>query len=119
MYWFCADSARQAFGLSLMCVLFLIAKLRRVHEHLSVIKEALENIKVGNLNRRVLTRESDITKQICYHINAIAIHNQSQLIRQQHSEQAYKRLMTSLSHDVKTPRASLLHIVEERKWTYN
>ncbi len=36
----------------------------------------------------------------------------AQLIRQRQSEQAYKRLMTSLSHDVKTPLASLVGYLE-------
>ena len=87
--------------ISLICILLLSVKLWQVHEHLSVIKEALEDIKLGNLNRRVLARDNDMTKQICYDINSIALHNQMQLIQQQQSEAAYKRLMTSLSHDVK------------------
>ncbi len=101
-----------AFCISLICVLFLNIKLRRVQESLSVIKEALEDIKEGNLNRRVLAKENDMTKQICYDINKIATTNQSQFIRKQQSEQAYKRLMTSLSHDVKTPLASLIGYLE-------
>ena len=101
-----------ALCLSLVCVLLLSIKLRRVQESLSVIKEALEDIKAGNLNRRVMAKENDMTKQICYDINRIATTNQSQFIRQQQSEQAYKRLMTSLSHDVKTPLASLVGYLE-------
>ena len=38
--------------ISLICILLLSVKLWQVHEHLSVIKEALEDIKLGNLNRR-------------------------------------------------------------------
>lgn len=93
-------------------ILYLIIKLCRVREQLSLIREALEDIKAGNLNRRVLTRESDMTKQICYGINEIAVDSQSLLIQQRQSEQAYKRLMTSLSHDVKTPLASLVGYLE-------
>ena len=92
---------------ALLAVLFFITKLRRVRGQLSIIEEALEDIKSGNPNRRVLARKSDMTKRICYAINEIAVKNQSQLIQQKQSEQAYKRLMTSLSHDVKTPLASL------------
>lgn len=60
------------------------------------------------MNRRILSRDNDITRKICYGINEIAINNQTRLIQQKQSEQAYKRLMTSLSHDVKTPLASLV-----------
>ena len=93
---------------ALLVITCLWARLHRVRGQLSLIKDALTDIKNGNLNRRVLSRESDLTKQICYDINEIAMSSQSQLIQQKQSEQAYKRLMTSLSHDVKTPLASLV-----------
>ncbi|MCC0662330.1 HAMP domain-containing histidine kinase [Clostridioides sp. ZZV14-6154] len=98
--------------LSLIIITYLVSVLRRVRTQLTLIKDALEDIKNGNLNRRILTRESDMTRQICYDINEMAINGQSQLIQQKQSEQAYKRLMTSLSHDVKTPLASLVGYLE-------
>lgn len=100
------------FALALLFILYLMMKLHRIREQISFIKEALEDLKDGNLNRRVLAQENDITRQICYDINEIAINSQSQLIHQKQSEQAYKRLMTSLSHDVKTPLASLVGYLE-------
>lgn len=98
--------------LAVLVVVYLVTKLRRVREQLSLIKDALEDIKHGNLNRRVLARENDMTQQICYDINEIAINSQSRFIQQKQTEQAYKRLMTSLSHDVKTPLASLVGYLE-------
>lgn len=98
--------------LTLVIIGYLVSVLQRVRRQLILIKDALEDIKKGNLNRRVLARERDMTRQICYDINEIAINSQSQLISQKQSEQAYKRLMTSLSHDVKTPLASLVGYLE-------
>lgn len=97
---------------ALLMIAYLLTRLHRVRGQLSLIKDALMDIKSGNLNRRVLVRESDMTKQICYDINEIAMSSQSRLIQQKQSEQAYKRLMTSLSHDVKTPLASLVGYLE-------
>ncbi len=97
---------------TLLVLAYLLTRLHRVRGQLSLIKDALMDIKSGNLNRRVLVRESDMTKQICYDINEIAMSSQSRLIQQKQSEQAYKRLMTSLSHDVKTPLASLVGYLE-------
>lgn len=97
---------------ALAVILYLVLKLYRVREQISFIKDALEDLKRSNLNRRVLARENDMTKQICYDINEIAISSQAQLIHQKQSEQAYKRLITSLSHDVKTPLASLVGYLE-------
>ncbi len=97
---------------SLFVILYLVANLLRVRQQLSFINEALKDLKDGNLNRRVLTQKNDMTRQICYDINEIAITSQSRLIQQKQAEQAYKRLMTSLSHDVKTPLASLVGYLE-------
>ena len=98
--------------IALIVIVYLLAKLHRIRKQLSFITDALNDIKAGNLNRRVLARESDLTKHICYDINEIAMSSQSQIIQQKQSEQAYKRLMTSLSHDVKTPLASLVGYLE-------
>jgi signal transduction histidine kinase len=98
--------------IALLVISYLLGKLHRVRGQLFLIRDALNDIKAGNLNRRVLVRESDLTKQICYDINEIAMSSQSRLIQQKQSEQAYKRLMTSLSHDVKTPLASLVGYLE-------
>lgn len=97
---------------AILIIVYLVIKLYHINEQISFIRDVLEDIKTGNLNRRVLVQEKDITKQICYDINQIAIDSQSQLIRQKQSEQAYKRLMTSLSHDVKTPLSSLVGYLE-------
>lgn len=97
---------------SLLIIAYLVFTLQRVRTQLTIIKDALEDIKKENLNRRVLARESDMTRKICYDINEIAIDSQSRLIQQKQSEQAYKQLMTSLSHDVKTPLASLVGYLE-------
>lgn len=99
-------------SISICVIIYLATRLCRVGEQLSIIKDALEDIKKGNLNRRILTRKSDMTKTICYNINEIATNDQAQLIRLKQSEQAYKRLMTSLSHDVKTPLTSLVGYLE-------
>ncbi|MDO4468354.1 MAG: HAMP domain-containing sensor histidine kinase [Bacillota bacterium] len=90
----------------------LLLKLYRIRQQISLIKEVLEDIKAGNLNRRVLTQDKDETQQICYDINEIAENSQTQLIRQKQAEQAYKSLMTGLSHDVKTPLSSLVGYLE-------
>lgn len=101
-----------ALVLAVLAIIYLVAKLQRVRTQLSFIKDATDDIKSGNLNRRILARESDMTKQICHDINEIVMNSQLQLIQQKQSEQAYKQLMTSLSHDVKTPLASLAGYLE-------
>lgn len=97
---------------ALVIIFSLLMKLYHVKEQISFINDVLQDLKEGNLNRRVLAQRKDMTRQICYDINQIAISSQAQLVQQKQSKQAYKRLMTSLSHDVKTPLASLLGYLE-------
>ena len=52
--------------IALLVISYLLGKLHRVRGQLFLIRDALNDIKAGNLNRRVLVRESDLTKQICY-----------------------------------------------------
>jgi len=101
-----------AFLISSFIIIVVLYKLQNVKKQLTAINETLEDIKKGNLNRRVLADKQDMTQKICYSINEIAIDSQARLIKHKQSEQAYKRLMTSLSHDVKTPLASLLGYLE-------
>ena len=101
-----------ALACSLLVIIYLATKLSKVYEQLSIIEASLADIKKGNWNRRILVNENDITKTICYSINEIAMNSQMGLIQLKQSEQAYKRLMTSLSHDVRTPLTSLVGYLE-------
>lgn len=101
-----------AFALALLTALLLAARLRRVREQLSEVEAALEEIAAGNLNRRVLAKPSDMASRICYGLNGLAVRHQAQLVRHQRAAQAYKRFLTGISHDVKTPLASLSGYLE-------
>ena len=68
-------------ALMLLIIVYLISALRRVRTQLALIKDALEDIEGGNLNRRILAGENDMTKKICYGINEIAVNSQAQLIQ--------------------------------------
>lgn len=101
-----------ALAFSLIVILGLVTKLYKVSGQLLIIENSLVDIKKGNWNRRILVDENDITKTICYSINDIAMKSQTQLNQLKQSEQAYKRLMSSLSHDVRTPLTSLAGYLE-------
>ena len=52
-----------AIALMLLIIMYLLFLLRRVRTQLALIKDALEDIKGGNLNRRILADENDMTKK--------------------------------------------------------
>ena len=52
-----------ALALALLGTAYVISVLRRVQTQLMIIKNALEDIKNGNLNRRILAKENDMTSR--------------------------------------------------------
>lgn len=104
--------------LSVICILcaalalWLAATLFLWHRELLEIQKALEDIGAGNLNRRIVTRGPQAIRSIGYGINKIVQQSQQGAIQQKHHEQAYKQLITNLSHDIKTPLASLTGYLE-------
>ena len=104
--------------LSVICILcgalalWLAATLFLWHRELLEIQKALEDIGAGNLNRRIVTRGPQAIRSIGYGINKIVQQSQQNAIQQKRHEQAYKQLITNLSHDIKTPLASLTGYLE-------
>ena len=66
----------------------------------------------GNLNRRLVIRETDDWAEVCYGINALAAACQAEQKRMRTMESANQQLLTSLTHDVRTPLTSLRGYLE-------
>lgn len=64
------------------------------------------------MDRRLLANEDSVVSKIVYRINEIVIQNKQRLMETRKSEQAYKKMVTSLSHDIRTPLASLVGYLE-------
>lgn len=102
-------------GILLICILVIIMLLGiivRTYRQLQEIQEILSDIEAGNFNRRLCSKEHDLTKGICYQINNIVQKDQNKIIQYEKQKKSYKSLMTSLSHDVKTPLTSLVGYLE-------
>lgn len=96
-------------------ICFIISKFLAEKEQLTYIVSVLDDIEQGNLNRRVLAFNNDMTSNICYKINAIVENCKIQLVQKADIEQANRQIMTSLSHDVKTPLTSLIGYMDAIK----
>lgn len=93
---------------SVMTIVALIHKLEDVKERMKEISDTLDDIAQGNNDRKFLVRPRDVTSEICYKLNQIVLTHKWQMAEQKRTEEANKQLMTSLSHDVRTPLASIM-----------
>ncbi len=82
--------------------------IRRVKRQISEMTDALADIKNGNGNRRILSAANELVAPIAYEINEIVVSYESRLSTFHHTEETNRQLMTSLSHDVRTPLTTLI-----------
>lgn len=82
--------------------------IRRVKKQISEMTDALTDIKDGNGNRRILSASNELVAPIAYEINEIVVSYESRLSMFCQTEEANRQLMTSLSHDVRTPLTTLI-----------
>lgn len=62
--------------------------------------------------QKLFTRENKIFAEIYYEINSILSKTQKQLLRSKRADDANKQMLTNLSHDIRTPLASLIGYLE-------
>lgn len=82
--------------------------VRRVKKQISEISDALEDIKNGNGNRRILAETHELVAPLAYAINDIILSYEKRLSAYHQTDETNRQLMTSLSHDVRTPLTTLI-----------
>ena len=82
--------------------------LRKVRRQLSEMADILREVKEGNGNRRILLAVHELAAPLAYEMNDIILSYEEQLSEYRQMETANRQLMTSLSHDVRTPLTTLI-----------
>lgn len=82
--------------------------IRRVKKQIAEITDALADVKNGNGNRRILSAENEPAAPLAYEINEIIVSYENRLSIVRQTEETKRQLMTSLSHDVRTPLTTLI-----------
>ena len=95
-------------AIAVISVLICSLVIRRVKVQISGMLDALEDIKAGNGNRRILSATDELTASIAYEVNDIVSSYEKELSSFRQAEEVNKQLMTSLSHDVRTPLTTLI-----------
>lgn len=96
------------FGLALLFSMVCLTKLMGVKRQLSSMTEVLSDIQDGNGNRKILTANNALTAELSFKMNAIVYAYEEQLAQLRAADETNRQLMTSLSHDVRTPLTTLL-----------
>ncbi|WP_411677199.1 sensor histidine kinase [Caproicibacter sp.] len=85
-----------------------VGKLLGVKRRLQDMTDALSDMEAGNGNRRILAVGNEPTADLSYKMNEIVTRYEEQLSGLRAADETNRRLMTSLSHDVRTPLTTLI-----------
>lgn len=95
-------------GVTLISIFYSAITVRRVKKQILEMLEALTDIKNGNGNRRILAESNELIAPLVYEINDIILSYETRLSNLKQTGETNKQLMTSLSHDVRTPLTTLI-----------
>ena len=95
-------------AISLLLNIVLCSKVISINKKISQSNEVLDDIKKGNGNRKILSKDNDNFSEIIYKINEIVYLYEEKLIEFRKMENANNQLLTSLSHDIRTPITSII-----------
>ena len=94
--------------IAVLAVLTSIVLIRRIKKQIAEMTDALIDVKNGNGNRRILSATNELVAPLAYEINEIVVSYEIKLSIVRQTEETNRQLMTSLSHDVRTPLTTLI-----------
>ncbi len=97
-----------ALGVALASVCGAVFIVRRVKKQLLEISDVLEDVKNGNGNRRILSETHELVAPLADAVNDIVLSYENRLSAYRQTEETNRQLMTSFSHDVRTPLTTLI-----------
>lgn len=95
-------------AVAVLCLLVSYLSVRRAKKKLKETQDILADIRQGNGNRRVLSAPGELTAPLVYEINDIVASYEKELAALRRAEETNRQLMTSLSHDLRTPLTTLI-----------
>jgi len=101
------------FVLLLLTILVLLWRQAMLGKHLQTLRDTLSDLRAGNLNRRFLvhTQQRNI-QQLTSDLNQVLDKFQQTVEWAQYLEESRKKMMSNISHDLRTPLTSMLGYVE-------
>lgn len=104
--------------LDVLIIIFSIVKIYIKHKNLYKIKRMSEQVRrvaSGNLNGRILVREDGLIGDLACNFNKIIEKLQMTCENEVLAEEARRKLMVNVSHDIRTPLTSIIGYVDALK----
>ncbi len=105
--------------LSMIIVILLIisylqyCSLKAKNNHLQYIQQKIGSIILNNTNEKLLVFTDDkYLKPLLMEINKLLEYNQSSMVNYVKSERSMKKMLSNISHDIKTPLTVILGYIE-------
>ncbi len=96
-------------------LLFLLADIRR---QMKKINRVLDEIIAGETDRRIIISKHSFLSDTCYKLNQIMMDNKERIIQTKRLERRNEKLMTSLSHDIRTPLTAVIGHLDAVHYQY-
>lgn len=96
-------------------LMFLLAGILR---QIKKINQVLDEIIEGETDRRIIIRKYSLLSDTCYKLNQIMMDNKERIIQTKRLERRNEKLMTSLSHDIRTPLTSIIGHLDAVHYQY-
>ena len=93
---------------TMLVIIYAVLILHRERQQIGEIAKALLEVRNGNGNRRILAYPGQLLSPLVYEINDIIRAYEDKIAAFQQTDEMNKQLMTSLSHDVRTPLTTLI-----------
>ena len=92
----------------IIMLLYCFWKLNSIKKQLSKMDEILEDMQTGNSKQKILMPPNEITSSLAYKINKMVYAYEEKIMHYKMADEGNRQLMTSLSHDVRTPLTTLI-----------
>lgn len=102
----------------LVLTLILSAILFQTCHQIKNINMVLDDISNGNMDRRIVTSRQSLLADTCYKINSIMAANKERLVQAERETRQNDKIMTSLSHDIRTPLTSIIGYLDAVHYQY-
>ncbi len=96
-------------------LMFLLAGILR---QIKKINQVLDEIIEGETDRRIIIGKYSFLSDVCYKLNQIMMDNKERIIQTKRLERRNEKLMTSLSHDIRTPLTSIIGHLDAVHYQY-